>query len=79
MKDIPVKEKEAHRATDGQDMKRKFPWNVIIKTLGNITKKEYWKLQEKRMQVIYKGKTARVTADFLVYILKARGARNKAV
>lgn len=54
MKDISVKEQEAHRATNGQDMKRTFPWNVIIKKLTNITKKEYLNLQEKRMQVYIK-------------------------
>lgn len=52
MKDISVKKQEAHRATNGQVMKRTFPWNVIIKTLSNRTKKVLKAAREKNASYI---------------------------
>lgn len=48
-KGVPVKKQEAHRTTNRQNIKRKFPWNIIVETLSTHSKEKALKAaKEKR-------------------------------
>ena len=70
-KDLLIEIPEAYRTPTRHDQNRKFPLNIIVKTL-NIQKKERVLKAAREKQVTYEGKPIRITAIFSMPIMKVR-------
>jgi hypothetical protein len=63
---------EAYRIPNCQDQKRNTFRHIIIKTLSIQKKERILKATKEKRQVIYKGKSIRITADFSTQTLNTR-------
>jgi TolA-binding protein len=73
-KDIPIQMQEASRTPNRPDQNRTTPRHIIIKTTSSETKERTLKAVREKIQVTYKGKPIKITADFSTETLKARRA-----
>jgi hypothetical protein len=55
-----------------QDQNRNTPRNILIKTLSKQNKERILKTAKEKRQIIYKGKSIRITTDFSTQTLNTR-------
>jgi hypothetical protein len=65
---------EANKTPNWQDQKRNSPRHIIIKTLNTENQERILKAAKEKIQVTYKGKHIRRTADFSTQTLTARSS-----
>jgi hypothetical protein len=49
-KEMPIEVQEVCKTQNRHDQNRTSPQHIIVKQLGQRTKKEYWKLQERKIK-----------------------------
>jgi hypothetical protein len=71
---MPIQIQGASRTPNRLDQNRTSPQHIIIKTTSTETRERILKAVREKKQIIYKGKSIKITADFSVETLKARKA-----
>jgi hypothetical protein len=71
---LPIHIQEAPRTPNRFDQNRPSSWNIIIKTTSTVDRERILKGERKKKQIMYKGKSIKIRADFLEETIKARRA-----
>jgi hypothetical protein len=71
-KSIPIQLQEASRTPNRPNQNRSTPQHIIIKTMNTETQERILKAVREKKQIIHKGKSVKITADFSTETLKAR-------
>jgi hypothetical protein len=72
-KDLPVQVQEASRTPNRFDQNRTSPWHIIMKTTSTENRERILKSIRENIQITYKGKPIKITADFSTETLKQEG------
>jgi hypothetical protein len=71
---MPIQIQEASRTLNRPDQNRTTTQHIIIKTISTKTRERILKAIQEKIQIIYKGKPIKITADFSTETFKARRA-----
>jgi hypothetical protein len=74
---MPIQVQKASRTPNRLDQDRTSPWHIIIKTTSTETTETILKTVREKKQITYKSKPIKITADFSMKTLKAKGHRMK--
>jgi hypothetical protein len=69
---MPMNIQEAYRTLNRLDQKRNSSQHIIIRTTNALSKDRILKAVREKSQVTYKGRSIRITSDFLPEAMKAR-------
>jgi hypothetical protein len=70
--ELPMNIQEAYKTPNRLDQKRNYSRHIIIKTTNALNKDKILKTAREKGQVIYKGRTIKITPDFSPETMKAR-------
>jgi hypothetical protein len=71
-KERPMNTQKAYRTPNRLDLKRNSSRHILIRTTNALNKDSILKVVRERGQVTYKGRTIRITSDFLPETMRAR-------
>jgi hypothetical protein len=71
---LPIQVQEGSKTPNRLYQNRTFPWYIIMKTTSTENRERIWKAVREKKQMMYKGKSIKITADLSTQTLKARRA-----
>jgi hypothetical protein len=68
---LPIQVQEASRTPNRLDQNRTSPWHILIKTTSAEKRGRVLKAVREKKQIMYKGKSIKITVDFSTETLNA--------